>query len=116
MDTKVTISGVDYSLTEQQLTGNVRSGLVSGVPTRIVTNHQQISPKGQPATVRTIRKVEQAITTMVNGVAVKLPVTVSIVVTCPEVLPATSIDGSLAVLLAWSAQADFAEGIRTQQI
>lgn len=116
MDTKVTISGVEYSLTEQQPTGNVRSGLANGVRTRIVTNHQLVTPKGQPTTTRTVRKVEQSITSMVNGNAVTLPVTVSLVVTAPEVLPVASIDAPLAILLAWAAQADFAGEIRTKQI
>lgn len=111
MDTKVTIGENEFSLTSQQPTGNVRSGLVGGVSTRIVTNHMEQSPKGGTPVIRTVRKVEQTITASVGGVAVALPVSASLTVTVPTVFAASTIEGPLSVLSAWMAQATFAKDI-----
>lgn len=116
MDTKVTIGENDFSLTSQQPTGNVRSGLVGGVSTRIITNHMEQAPKGGAPVVRTVRKVEQTITTSVGGVAVALPVSASLTITVPTVLAASTIEGPLSVLSAWMAQATFAADIEGRAI
>ena len=116
MDTNVTIGENHFSLTSQQPTGNVRSGLVGGVSTRIITNHMEQAPKGGAPVVRTVRKVEQTITTSVGGVAVALPVSASLTITVPTVLPDSTIDGPLGVLSAWMAQATFAADIKTRAI
>lgn len=116
MDTKVTIGENDFSLTSQQPTGNVRSGLVGGVSTRIVTNHMEQAPKGGTPVIRTVRKVEQTITTSVGGVAVALPVSASLTVTVPTVLAASSIEGPINVLSAWMAQTTFAGDIKNRAI
>jgi hypothetical protein len=116
MDTNVTIGENNYSLTSQQPTGNVRSGLASSVPTRIVTNHMEQAPKGGTPVIRTVRKVEQTVTTSVGGVAVALPVSASLTVTVPTVLAASTIDGPLGVLAAWMAQANFAADIKNRAI
>lgn len=116
MDTKITIGENNFSLTSQQPTGNVRSGLVSGVSTRIITNHMEQAPKGGTPVVRTVRKVEQTITTSVGGVAVALPVSASLTITVPTVLAESTIDGPLGVLSAWMAQANFAAGIKGREI
>lgn len=116
MDTNVTIGESNYSLTSQQPTGNVRSGLVSGVSTRIITNHMEQAPKGGTPVIRTVRKVEQTIATSVGGVAVALPVSASLTITVPTVLAASTIEGPLNVLKAWMAQATFASDIEGRAI
>lgn len=116
MDTSVTIGANTFALTSQQPTGNVRSGLVSGVSTRIITNHMEQAPKGGTPVVRTVRKVEQTITTSVGGVAVALPVSASLTVTVPTVIAASAIEGPLEVLKAWMAQATFATDIEGRAI
>lgn len=116
MDTKVTIGENSFSLTSQQPTGNVRSGLVSTVATRVITAHQDNSPKTGAPVTRTTRKVEQTITTSVGGVVVSLPVSVALAVSLPKALPDTAIDASLGILSAWMAQATFANDIKRQSI
>lgn len=116
MDTKVTIGENSFSLTSQQPTGNVRSGLVSTVATRIITAHQDNSPKTGAPVTRTTRKVEQTITASVGGVVVSLPVSASLTVSLPKALPAGSIDSVLNVLSAWMAQATFVDDIKNQSI
>lgn len=116
MDTNVTIDEKLFSLTSQQPTGNVRSGLVSDVATRVITAHQELSPKTGAPSIRTTRKVEQTITTSVGGVVVSLPVSVALTVSLPKALPETAIDASLGILSAWMAQANFANDIKRQSI
>jgi len=116
MNNTVTIGEIAYSLTSQQPTGNVRSGLVDGVPTRIITNHMEQAPKGGTPAIRTVRKVEQTITTSVGGVAVALPVSASLTITVPTVLDASKISGPLGILSAWMAQATFASDIQNRAI
>jgi len=116
MDNKVSISSVDFTLTAQQPTGNVRSGLLDGSPARIVTAHMEVSPKGKAPVIRTTRKVEVDTTVMINGVAVVAPVSVTLTVTRPSIAPVSAVDAPYATLTAWQALEGFLDDIKTDAI
>ena len=116
MDTSITIGANSFALTSQQPTGNVRTGLVSGLTTRIITAHQSVAPKGGTPVVRTTRKVEQTVSATIGGIAVALPVTATITYVIPEALPGTSLDGVDSILKAWHSQESFLGEVKTQQI
>lgn len=116
MDNSITIGANSFALTSQQPTGNVRTGLVGGLTTRVITAHQSVAPKGGAPVVRTTRKVEQVVLSTVGGVVVALPVTASVTFVVPDALPASSIDAVTGILKGWLAQEDFLAEVKTNQI
>lgn len=116
MDNQVSISSVNFTLTAQQPTGNVRSGLLGGSPARIVTAHMEVSPKGKAPVTRTTRKVEVDTTVQVNGVAVVAPVSVTLTVTRPSIAPVSAIETPYSTLVAWQALESFLDDIKTDAI
>lgn len=116
MDNSITIGANSFALTSQQPTGNVRTGLVGGLTTRVITAHQSVAPKGGSPVTRTTRKVEQVISATVGGIAVALPVTASVTYVIPDVLPATSLDAVNSILKQWLAQDNFLTEVKTNQI
>lgn len=116
MDNSITIGANEFALTSQQPTGNVRTGLVGGLTTRVITAHQSVAPKGGSSVVRTTRKVEQVVTSTVGGIVVALPVTASITYVLPATLPVSSLDTVNSILKDWLAQANFLAEVKTNQI
>lgn len=117
MDTKVTIDSVDFTLTSQQPTGNVRSGLVGSAIARIVTNHMDVSPKGGASAIRTVRKVEiDTAVTLTDGTVTVVPVSAALTIVLPKMAPVSSVDPVLTKLRAWMAQATFDSDIKVNAI
>lgn len=117
MDNKVTIDSVDFTLTSQQPTGNVRSGLVGTAIARAITNHMSVSPKGSTPVTRTVRKIElDTSVTLTDGSVVVVPVSASLTVVLPKIAPVSSVDAPLSKLRAWMAQATFDSDIKTNAI
>lgn len=116
MDNSITIGANSFALTSQQPTGNVRTGLVGGLTTRVITAHQSVTPKGGASVVRTTRKVEQVISSTIGGVVVALPVTAAVTFVVPDALPASSVDAVIGILKEWLAQAGFLAEVKTNQI
>lgn len=117
MDNKVTIDSVDFTLTSQQPTGNVRSGLVGGSIARIVTNHMDVSPKGSAPVTRSVRKVEvDTSVTLTDGSVVVVPVSAALTIVVPKCAPVNSIDPVLVKLRAWMALAGFDSDVKTNAI
>lgn len=116
MDNSITIGANSFALTSQQPTGNVRTGLVGGLITRVITAHQSVTPKGGAPVVRTTRKVEQVISSTVGGVVVALPVTASITYVMPSTLPASSLDAVNGILKEWLDKDGFLTEVKTNQI
>lgn len=117
MDTKVTIDSVDFTLTSQQPTGNVRSGLVGSAIARIVTNHMDVSPKGGTPATRTVRKVEiDTAVTLTDGTVTVVPVSAALTIVLPKTAPVNSVDPVLTKLRAWMAQATFDSDVKVNAI
>lgn len=116
MDNQVSINSVNFTLTAQQPTGNVRSGLIGGSPARVVTAHMEVSPKGKAPVLRTTRKVEVDTTVQVNGVAVVVPVSATLTVVRPSVAPVSALDAPYSTLVAWQAVEGFLDDIKTDAI
>lgn len=117
MDSKVTISEVDYKPTAQQPTGVVRSAVVAGKTRRIITNHQTSTVKGIGRLVRTLRKVEFDETiTLGDGSTVSAPVSVAITILRPSSFGTNTIDAPISTMLAWAAQSDFVADVKADLI